>query len=144
MKANKALKRLSKIEALISDVTERYSASAPRMREMLQNAKTAVAQAKEAVSLRASSGTAKNLPVKRSKPPSKATPEPGKPKRKLTAAGRSATVKAPTAKTGKKSTPLKKAAVKTTTATKKAPVPAQAATAPAAQRSGPPTGSGSR
>jgi hypothetical protein len=86
MKANKALKRLAKIEALMSDVTERYS-SAPHIREVLQDAKAAVTRAKEAVSLQASSGTAKNPPVKHSKPPSKATPEPSKPKRKLSAAG---------------------------------------------------------
>ena len=36
MKANKALKRLAKIEMLMSDVTERYSASAPQIREVLQ------------------------------------------------------------------------------------------------------------
>jgi hypothetical protein len=57
MKANKALKRLAKIEALMSDVTERYSASAPLLGEVLQDAKAAVARAKEAVSLQASSGT---------------------------------------------------------------------------------------
>ena len=90
MKANKALKRLAKIEALMSDVTKRYSASAPHTREVLQDAKAAVTRAKEAVSLQASSGTAKNPPMKRSKPPSNATPELSKPKRKLSAAGRAA------------------------------------------------------
>jgi len=68
MKANKALKRLAKIEALISDVMERYS-SAPHMREVLQEAKAAVTRAKEAVSLQVSSGTAKNPPVKHSRLP---------------------------------------------------------------------------
>jgi len=90
MKSNKALKRLAKIEALMSDVTERYSASAPHVRELLQDAKAAVTRAKEAVSLRTSSGTAKNPAVKHSAPTSKATPEPSKPKRKLSAAGRKA------------------------------------------------------
>ena len=52
MKANKALKRLAKIEALISNVTQRYSASAPAVRKVLRDAKAAVARAKEAVSLR--------------------------------------------------------------------------------------------
>jgi predicted nucleic acid-binding Zn-ribbon protein len=74
MKANKAVKRLAKIEALMSDVTERYSARAPHIREMLQDAKAAVTRAKEALSLQASSVTAKSPPVKHSKPPSKATP----------------------------------------------------------------------
>ena len=94
MKANKALKRLAKIEALMSDVTERYSASAPYIRQVLQDAKEAITQAKEAVSLQASTGTAKNARVKDSKPPSKATPEPSKPKRKLSAAGRKAIIAA--------------------------------------------------
>jgi len=94
MKANKALKRLAKIEALISDVTERYSASAPHIREVLQDAKAAVTRAKESVSLQASSGTAKNPAVKHSAPTSRATPEPPKPKRKLSAAGRKAIVAA--------------------------------------------------
>jgi adenylate kinase len=94
MKTNKALKRLAKIEALMSDVTERYSASAPHIRELLQSAKAAVTRAKEAVSLRTSSGTAKNPAVEHSAPPSKATPEPSEPKWKLSAAGRKAIVAA--------------------------------------------------
>jgi hypothetical protein len=47
-------------------------------------------RAKEAVSLEASSGTAKNPPAKGAKHPSKATPEPSKPKRRLSAARRKA------------------------------------------------------
>jgi hypothetical protein len=62
MKTNKALKRLAKIEALISDVAGRYSASAPHVRNMLQDVKAAVARAKEAVSLHASSKTPKKSP----------------------------------------------------------------------------------
>ncbi len=94
MKANKALKRLAKIEALMSGVTERYSASAPHLREVLQDAKAAVTRAKEAVSLQSSSGTAKNPPVKHSEATSKAMRELSKPKRKLSAAGRRAIVAA--------------------------------------------------
>ena len=90
MKANKALKRLAKIEALISNVTERYSANAPAVRQVLQDAKTAVARAKEAMSLLVSSRTAKNHPAKHSEPPSTATPQSAKPKRRLSAAGRKA------------------------------------------------------
>jgi hypothetical protein len=94
MKTNKALKRLAKIEALISKVTERSSASAPHIRELLRDAKAAVTRAKEAVSLQASSGTAKNPPVEHSEPTSKAKREPSKPKRKLSAAGRTAIIAA--------------------------------------------------
>ena len=155
MKANKALKRLAKIEVLISDVTERYS-SAPHIRETLQDAKAAVTRAKEAVSLQASSGKAKNPPVKHSKPPSKAEPEPSRPKRRISkegmariiaatkkrwrlakaakaeppvtkkAAVKKAVLKAPPAKAAKKA-PVKKAAKRT------APDSGQAATESAAQ-----------
>ena len=79
MKANKARKRLAKIEALISDVAERYS-NAPHIREVLQDAKAAVTRAKEAVSFQASSGTTKNPAVKHSKLTSKAEPEFSKPR----------------------------------------------------------------
>jgi hypothetical protein len=114
MKGNKALKRLAKIEALMSDLTERYSASAP-IREVLQDAKAAVTRAKEAVSLQASSGTAKNLPVKHSKLTSKAKPEFSKPKRKAGAAGSSVSKT-----TASKKAAVKKAASAKTSAEKKA------------------------
>lgn len=61
MKAKKALKRLNKIEALMAKVMKRSSASAPQIRELLQDAKAAVVRAKEAV--QASSVKAKNPPV---------------------------------------------------------------------------------
>ena len=94
MKTNKALKRLAKIEALISKVTERSSASAPHIRELLRDAKAAVTRAKEAVSLQKSAGKAKNPPVEHSEPPSKAKPEPSEPKRQLREAGRKAIIAA--------------------------------------------------
>src|ERR1039458_5062431 len=106
MKANKALKRLAKIEVLISVVTERYS-SAPHIRETLQDAKAAVTRAKEAVSLQRSAGKAKNPPVEHSEPPSKAKPEPSEPNRQLRAAGRKAIIAAT-----KKRWRLQKAAAK--------------------------------
>jgi hypothetical protein len=96
MKANKALKRLAKIEALISDLTERYSKGALQIRGALQEAKAAIAHVKEAVSSPTSSGTAKNAPVKRKK-----------------AAVKEAAIKVSPAKTVKKSAPIKKAAKKT-------------------------------
>src|SRR5260370_21879594 len=112
MKANKALKRLAKIEALISDVTERYSASVPHVRDVLQDAKAAVARAKEAVRLRASAGKPKkSAPDKkaaRKAAAKKAVPAQTK------AAVKNVTLKVPTAKTAKKSAPIKKAAKKAT------------------------------
>jgi len=128
MKANKALKRLNKIEALISRLTERVSAGSPHIREMLGDVKAAVIRAKEAV--QASSGKVKNPPVKHPQPTSKATPEPSKPKRKLSAAGRKAISEAT-----KKRWAAKKAAAKAELpiakkATKKA-APVKAAKPPA-------------
>jgi hypothetical protein len=121
MKARKALKRLTKIETLLSDVTQRYAAGATHLREVLQAAKTAVAQAKLAVGL----------------PPVKAKQEPVKPKRKARTARKKAAVKkaaanAPTAKKTKKSAPIKKA-VKKRAKKKTAPAPLRAATAVAVQ-----------
>ena len=83
MKANKALKRLRKIEALISDVSERYSSGASHIREAFHDALAAFARVKAAVSSEASSGTAKD-----SKAPSTETPKPAR--RKLSAAGKKA------------------------------------------------------
>jgi hypothetical protein len=125
MKANKALKRLAKIEAWMSDVMERYSASAPDLRKVLQDAKAAVARAKEAVGLQAPSG--KKAAAKADRAAKKAA----LPERK--AAVKKAAVKAPTAKTAKKSKPIKKAA-KNRAAKKTAPAPVvQAATKAVAQ-----------
>jgi hypothetical protein len=63
MKPNKALRRLTKIEASMSDVVERYVTLAPAVRKALRDAMVAVTVAKEAVSLEVSSGTATNPPV---------------------------------------------------------------------------------
>ena len=87
MKANKALKRLARIEASLTAVTKRYSASTPHIREALDDAQGAVTRAKEAVSLQASSRTAKSPPVKPSKSPSKAAHKPPKPKRRISEEG---------------------------------------------------------
>lgn len=132
MKAKKIFKRIAKIEALMSKVTERSSGSAPHVQELLREAKTAISRAKKAVSLHASSGTAKNPPAKGARNPSKDTPEPSKPKRKLSAAGRNAisdaTKKRWGAKraTAKKLAPAvaKKTAVKKVAAKKATPVKA--------------------
>jgi hypothetical protein len=55
MKANKALKRLTHVEDLLSDVMERYSVGPSDIRENLQSAKAAVGRAKDTVSLQESS-----------------------------------------------------------------------------------------
>jgi hypothetical protein len=83
MKANKALKRLAKIEVLLSDLTVRYATDAPVFQEALQEAKAAVARAKEATTLDASSGKAKPP-----KPPSKASTKKTKPQKAKSVKGR--------------------------------------------------------
>jgi hypothetical protein len=83
MKAQKALKRLAKIEELLSDLTVRYAPGAPAFQGALQDAKAAVARAKEAATQDASSGKAK-LP----KPPSKASTKKTKPKKAKTVKAR--------------------------------------------------------
>jgi hypothetical protein len=67
MKANKALKRLSKVETLTSKVAERYSAGTHETRDALQEAKVAVVRAKAAVSSDASAKAAKKVSPARAK-----------------------------------------------------------------------------
>jgi hypothetical protein len=57
VKTNKAIKRLTHVEDLLSDVMERYSPSASDIREDLQSAKAAVGRVKDAVKLQVPSGT---------------------------------------------------------------------------------------
>ncbi len=99
MKANKALKRLAKIETLMSDVAERFSASAPHLREALKDLKAAALSVKEAVKVQTSAAALKKASHK-----------------KAARAGKKAVVKkaaAPQAKAAKKRAPLRKAARKT-------------------------------
>lgn len=120
MKAKKALKRLAKIKALISDVTERYSASAPHLREVLHEATAAIGRATEAVSLQVSSRT------------KAATAKAVRGVKKATSSRKKAVVKrvvanAPRVMAAKKSTPIKKAAKKRA-AKRTGPVPVVVAT----------------
>ena len=87
MKANKALKRLTHVEDLLSDVMERYSAGPSDIRENLQSSKAAVGRAKDAVKLQASSertSTRKRITAKKvalKVPPAKARKKHGTTKR---------------------------------------------------------------
>lgn len=121
MKATKALKRLTRIEALMSEVVERFSAGTPQIRELLQDANAAVARAIEAVSLQASSGAKQNPPSKRNEGASKAKP----------ALGRAATAKSPTAKAAKTRTPAKGITKATTKKATTASAPAKIGSASA-------------
>ena len=53
MKATKALKRLTKIESLMTDVAKRFKGS-PEIQEALQDTRAALARIKAAVSTQAS------------------------------------------------------------------------------------------
>jgi hypothetical protein len=140
VKANKVLKRLAKIEALMSDLTKRCSTSAPTIRDVLQNAKVAVTQAKEAVGLQASSGTSKNPPAKHSKEISESAPELPKPKRRLSAAGRKAIIAATKKRwalrraEAAKSTPAKTAAPQKAAVKEMAPAKAAKKSVPVKKR----------
>src|SRR6266545_3178717 len=91
MRANKAQKRLTKIEALMSGVAERYSPGAPDIREVLQNALAAVTRAGEAVSSQSSSGKPGRPSAGLSHPASKLKRRPTRAKRKLSSAGKKTT-----------------------------------------------------
>lgn len=73
MKAKKALKRLAKIEVLLSDVTKRFPNTSLQIQGALKDAKAAFARVKEAVSLQVSAEAAND-----SKAHSRTTPKPAK------------------------------------------------------------------
>ena len=78
MKAKKAVKKLTRVEALLSNVIDQYTGNGRSVAELLDSAKESVIRAKERVSIQASSRAAK-------KPPAKAEKSNG---RHLTAEGR--------------------------------------------------------
>ena len=78
MKAKKALKRLNRVEELLSNVVDQYAGSERGVRNLLESAKASVVQAKEAVSQQ-------TLPADAKKPPRKAGKSS---RRQLTAEGR--------------------------------------------------------
>ncbi len=64
MKAKKALKRLNKIEALLSSVIEQFPASNNGFGELLDSAKTAVVRAKKTVNSQSPTASARKSAVK--------------------------------------------------------------------------------
>jgi hypothetical protein len=67
MKSNKAHKRITKIEVLISDLVNRFSTGSAHVAEAIRSAAAAVTRAREAVALEDSPGS-----PKKSKPVGKA------------------------------------------------------------------------
>ena len=67
MKSKKAVKRLTRVEALLSNVIDRYAGNPHRVKELLDSAKKSVVRAKETVNHQASSDATKRSPVKAAK-----------------------------------------------------------------------------
>jgi hypothetical protein len=82
MKATKALKRLTKIEASMSDVVEKYVSLAPAVRKALQDTMAAVVIAKEALNLEVFSSAVK-IPAEQPERTSRTMPGTPKAKRKM-------------------------------------------------------------
>jgi len=68
MKAKKAIKRLGKVETLLSGVIDQFAASVDGVRELLDSAKASVARAVEAVNVHSSAAAPKKPPVKAQEP----------------------------------------------------------------------------
>src|ERR1039458_2979702 len=118
MKATKAVRRLTKIEASMSDVIERYVTNSKSVRRSLQDGLAAVVVAREALRLEQSSASVTNPPVRKSESKSKTVPGLPKAKRKVTAPGSKEAGTELAKATTKKVQPVKKTAVKNV-ATKK-------------------------
>jgi hypothetical protein len=63
MKAKKAVKKLMKVEALLSNISELYAAKHSRVRDLLDAAKDSVVRAKDAVKVQVSRSV-KHRPLK--------------------------------------------------------------------------------
>lgn len=137
MKAKKILKRIAKIESLMSKVTERSSASAPHIQELLREAITAIARAKKAV--QSSSETVKDTPAKSDEQVAakKSAPAVAKKTGKKVAAKKATPVKVAkspaleVAKSPAKKAPVKAAKAPTRRVVKQPPVKKAAAKVPA-------------
>ena len=64
MKAKKALKRLAKAETLLANVLDQYPASKNGLRQLLDSAKTSLAQARAAIDVEVAVPPAKKAPAR--------------------------------------------------------------------------------
>ena len=92
MKAKKAVKRLTRVEALLSNVIDGFAAGERAVKELLDNAKAAVIRARETVNVKASPAVEKKPPVRARKAKSRITAE-GRKKLSLAAKKRWAVAK---------------------------------------------------
>ncbi len=93
MKAKKAVKRLTKVESLLTNVIDQYAAGEDAVRELLDSAKATVVRAKQTVSLQASSVAPKKPPVKAQSPKRKGLSAEGRKKLSIAAKKRWAVAK---------------------------------------------------
>lgn len=63
MKARKAIKRLNKVESILSNVIDQFSESSNGLRELLDSAKTSIVRAKKTVGRQESTKVAKKPPA---------------------------------------------------------------------------------
>jgi hypothetical protein len=64
MKARKALKRLNKVEVLLSQVIDQFPAGSASLGELLGSAKAAVVRAQKSVNSQLSASTGKKPPLR--------------------------------------------------------------------------------
>ena len=68
MKAKKAVKRLGKVETLLTGVIDQFAASVDGVRDLLDSAKASVVRAVEAVNQHSSTAAPKKPPAKAERP----------------------------------------------------------------------------
>jgi hypothetical protein len=138
MKANKARKRLAKIEALISDVAKRYSPTTADVKEALENAATAIGRAIQAVNTASTSGKSKRDSAADFAQPSQAATKSSMPIGKPAPGGRKV-VTATARRVGKSAVAKRKASISehSRKAAAKVSPPVRAAKVPARKK--PPT-----
>jgi hypothetical protein len=68
MKAKKAVKRLTRVEVLLSNIIEQYAGNEHRVKELLDSAKESVVRARETVNQQASANATKKPLAKEGKP----------------------------------------------------------------------------
>jgi hypothetical protein len=92
MKAKKAVKRLNRVEGLLSNVIDGFAAGERAVKELLANAKAAVVRARKSVSVKASPAAEKKPPARARSAKSRVTAE-GRKKLSLAAKKRWAVAK---------------------------------------------------
>jgi hypothetical protein len=93
MKAKKAVKRLGKVETLLSIVIDQYAAGVDSVKELLDSAKASVVRAREAVNVHSSTAAPKKPPVKAQEPKRKGLSAAGRKKLSIAAKKRWAIAK---------------------------------------------------